>query len=159
MKSRICQVYRVFYQLFPYSNCSPVTPAYVPYMVNPGNHESGLNFAHYTEFFRDQPYNLIDQTVTTDNGDAPNNWSVLSFSWCFILMRDICVYYQVLQLERGIGTLCHSVVRDILRLPRYDGIPIQLVGARLRASECKSHPCSMDHRHGSSKYILFLWFE
>jgi hypothetical protein len=43
-------------------------------MVNPGNHEDSFRFAHYTEFFRDQPYNLIDQTVTTDNGDAPNNW-------------------------------------------------------------------------------------
>lgn len=53
--------------------------AYTPYMVNPGNHENAYNVAHYTEFFRNQPTNKDDNpsgvaTVSTDNGDAPNNW-------------------------------------------------------------------------------------
>jgi len=48
------------------------TAAYIPYMVNVGNHESGQHFAHYTERFRHMP--TTTGTVTTDNGKAPNNW-------------------------------------------------------------------------------------
>lgn len=51
--------------------------AFVPFMVLHGNHESSYNFAHYTEFFRNQPATQ-DSIVVTDNGPAPNNWF---FSW------------------------------------------------------------------------------
>jgi hypothetical protein len=48
--------------------------AYVPYMVDAGNHEQGYRFAHYTEHFRNSPLNYDYPSVTTDNGRAPNNW-------------------------------------------------------------------------------------
>ena len=72
--------------------------AFVPYMVLPGNHESGYNFAHYTEFFRNQP-SIEGSTVKTDNGIAPNNWY---FSWnvglvhFVVLSTEIYFYYPEL---------------------------------------------------------------
>eukprot|EP00615_Pteridomonas_danica_P006811 CAMPEP_0114337072 /NCGR_PEP_ID=MMETSP0101-20121206/6127_1 /TAXON_ID=38822 ORGANISM="Pteridomonas danica, Strain PT" /NCGR_SAMPLE_ID=MMETSP0101 /ASSEMBLY_ACC=CAM_ASM_000211 /LENGTH=422 /DNA_ID=CAMNT_0001469201 /DNA_START=149 /DNA_END=1417 /DNA_ORIENTATION=- len=48
--------------------------AYVPYMVDAGNHEQDYRFAHYTEYFRASPLNYDYPTVTSDNGEAPNNW-------------------------------------------------------------------------------------
>lgn len=52
--------------------------AYIPYMVNIGNHEnSALALAHYTERFRLMPTGASGR-VTTINGAAPNNWF---FSW------------------------------------------------------------------------------
>lgn len=48
--------------------------ASVPYMVDPGNHEQGFMFAHYTELFRAMPSNEAVPTVVTANGAAPNNW-------------------------------------------------------------------------------------
>mmetsp|Transcript_8929 Transcript_8929/g.7968 ORF Transcript_8929/g.7968 Transcript_8929/m.7968 type:complete len:465 (+) Transcript_8929:3-1397(+) len=66
--------------------------AYVPYMVDQGNHESGYDFAHYTEFFRNQPYNLDYPTVNTLNGNAPNNWY---FSWNIGLVHFITISSEI----------------------------------------------------------------
>ena len=66
--------------------------AYVPYMVDHGNHESDYNFAHYTEFFRGQPSNLIHDTVVTDNGVAPNNWY---FSWNVGLVHFVTISSEI----------------------------------------------------------------
>lgn len=33
--------------------------AFLPYMVDPGNHEQSFRFAHYTEYFRNQPKNAV----------------------------------------------------------------------------------------------------
>ena len=66
--------------------------AYVPFMVNHGNHESAFRFAHYTEFFRNQPSNDIDLTVVTDMGVAPNNWY---FSWNIGLVHFVTLSSEV----------------------------------------------------------------
>ena len=55
-------------------------------MVDHGNHESGYSFAHFTEFFRSQPSNT--PWVTTDNGEAPNNWF---FSWNMGLVHFVTI--------------------------------------------------------------------
>lgn len=64
--------------------------AYVPYMVDVGNHESGYNYAHYTEFFRSQPSDT--PWVSTDNGDAPNNWW---FSWNIGLVHFAAISSEI----------------------------------------------------------------
>jgi hypothetical protein len=66
--------------------------AYVPYMVDPGNHEQAYNFAYYTEMFRNQPYNLEDPVVKTDNGLAPNNWY---FSWNVGLVHFVTLSSEI----------------------------------------------------------------
>ena len=66
--------------------------AYVPFMVNHGNHESAFRFAHYTEFFRSQPTNDVDTTVVTDMGVAPNNWY---FSWNVGLVHFVTLSSEV----------------------------------------------------------------
>ena len=68
--------------------------AYIPYMVDPGNHEVGYNFAFYTEFFRGMPSNPTPPytTVTTDNGVAPNNWY---FSWNLGLVHFVTISSEI----------------------------------------------------------------
>lgn len=66
--------------------------AYVPYMVDQGNHEQAYNFAYYTEFFRNQPYNMDDRFVVTDNGAAPNNWF---FSWNVGLIHFVTLSSEI----------------------------------------------------------------
>lgn len=41
-------------------------------MPTVGNHENAYNYLHFTERFRLLPSS--DGNVTSDNGDAPNNW-------------------------------------------------------------------------------------
>jgi acid phosphatase type 7 len=73
--------------------------AYVPYMVDQGNHEGAYDYAHYTEFFRNQPSNQIFQSVTSDAGKAPNNWF---FSWNVGLIHFVTlsseIYYHHVEM-------------------------------------------------------------
>jgi len=66
--------------------------AYLPYMVDHGNHENHYKFAHYTEFYRNQPLNDVDPSVTTDNGVAPNNWY---FSWNVGLVHFVTLSSEI----------------------------------------------------------------
>ena len=66
--------------------------SYVPYMVNAGNHEEGFKFAHYTEYFRSLPSNQVYRTVTTDHGEAPNNWF---YSWNYGLVHFVTVAAEI----------------------------------------------------------------
>jgi len=53
--------------------------AYVPFMVNHGNHEdSPAGVAHYIERFRSQPSNAVPKTFTSINGETTNS---MYFSW------------------------------------------------------------------------------
>ena len=59
-----------------FTNIENVTSR-VPYMISHGNHEDGdVSLARFTESWRNMPAN--NGTVTSINGDAPNNWF---FSW------------------------------------------------------------------------------
>ena len=60
-------------------------------MISHGNHESGYNFAHVTEFFRSQPSNT--GTVKTGASDASsNNWW---FSWNYGLVHFIAISTEI----------------------------------------------------------------
>ena len=61
------------------------------YVCALGNHESGFNFAHCTEFFRSQPANT--GTVSTGaSSTSPNNWW---FSWNYGLVHFAAVSTEV----------------------------------------------------------------
>ncbi|KAJ8604431.1 hypothetical protein CTAYLR_000882 [Chrysophaeum taylorii] len=64
--------------------------ALVPYMVSVGNHESGFNFAHYSEFFRLMPTDT--PWMTTDNGPAPNTHY---YSWNVGLVHFVAVSTEI----------------------------------------------------------------
>ena len=65
--------------------------AYVPYMISHGNHESGFNFAHVTEFFRSQPSNT-GTIATGASPSSPNNWW---FSWNYGLVHFVTISTEV----------------------------------------------------------------
>lgn len=69
--------------------------AIVPFMIAHGNHESAFNYAYSTEFFRSHPSNLIDQTVTTFAGSAPNNW--------YYSFNVGLIHFVVVQVELILG--------------------------------------------------------
>ena len=65
--------------------------ANVPYMISHGNHESGFNFAHCTEFFRSQPINT-GTIATGASPSSPNNWW---FSWNYGLVHFVAVSTEI----------------------------------------------------------------
>ncbi|GMH49195.1 hypothetical protein TL16_g00458 [Triparma laevis f. inornata] len=68
--------------------------AHVPYMVDMGNHEQAYRISHYTERFRNMPGS--EGTVTTDNGEAPNNWF---YSHDFGNVHFVAINTEVLFVE------------------------------------------------------------
>lgn len=79
--------------------------AYVPYMVNHGNHEDGSkSLAHYIERFRSQPSNAVPSTFTSSNGETTNT---LYFSWDYGL-----IHYVSLSTEIWFGVTDGKVTRE-----------------------------------------------
>lgn len=73
-----------------FSNIEPVTSS-LPYMISHGNHEDGdVSLARFTESWRHMPSN--NGTVTSINGDAPNNWF---FSWDAGLVHYVSISTEI----------------------------------------------------------------
>jgi len=65
--------------------------AHVPYMISHGNHESGFNFAHCTEYFRSQPSDT-GVVATGASQRSPNNWW---FSWNYGLVHFVTISTEI----------------------------------------------------------------
>ena len=89
-------------------------------MTDPGNHECDQRFAHYTERFRNLPHGLATsflETVTTDNGQSPNNWfyavdvgnvHLLSISTEVYFSNPELVPLQLAFIEADLGSVDRS---------------------------------------------------
>ncbi|GMI10339.1 hypothetical protein TrLO_g9868 [Triparma laevis f. longispina] len=76
-------------------NIQPMA-AHLPYVVDAGNHEVAYDFSHYTERFRNMPANSKEMpTVTSGNGEAPNNWFYShDFGNVHFVAIDIEIYFD-----------------------------------------------------------------